>query len=234
MNQEKLSLRLEKVTNYIRKGSKLADIGSDHAYLPCYCIQHEICSFAVAGEVVKGPFESALKQVKSVGLEDKIDVRFGSGLEVIEPGEVDCITIAGMGGTLIATILEEGKGKLVGKERLILQPNISAISIRKWLYSNGWEIIYEEIVEEDGKIYEIVVAEKGNQDAPYEELEKEWLFGPFLLKEKSSIFKSKWMHESNQWRKILQALENADETEEVKRKRLELMQKIQWTEELFS
>ena len=78
---------------------------------------------------------------------------------------MDCITIAGMGGTLITSILEQGKEKLSKVHRLILQPNISAISIRVWLLQNGWELVAEEILEEDGKIYEILVAEKGMESA---------------------------------------------------------------------
>ncbi|MHC8522589.1 tRNA (adenine(22)-N(1))-methyltransferase [Rossellomorea sp. H39__3] len=159
MNSEKLSKRLETVVSYIPKNSTIADIGSDHAYLPCYAVQAGIAASAIAGEVVKGPFESALKQVKLNALENQVDVRLGDGLDVLRPGEVDCITIAGMGGTLIASILEKGKDK-VENARLILQPNVSAVSIRVWLMDNGWSLTNEEILEEDGKIYEVLVAEK--------------------------------------------------------------------------
>lgn len=109
---------------------------------------------------MEGPFLSAKKQVEDAQLTDQVEVRFGNGLEVITPGEVDCITIAGMGGTLIASILEAGKDKLDNGPRLILQPNVSAKSIRTWLMDNGWSLVGEEILEEDDKLYEILVAEK--------------------------------------------------------------------------
>ena len=81
---------------------------------------------------------------------------------------MDCITIAGMGGSFIASILEQGKEKLAQVTRLVLQPNISAISIREWLLENGWGLTAEEILEEDGKIYEILVAEQGDEKAAYQ------------------------------------------------------------------
>ncbi|WP_080845027.1 tRNA (adenine(22)-N(1))-methyltransferase [Cytobacillus gottheilii] len=231
MNTEKLSKRLETVANYIKEGSAIADIGSDHAYLPCYAVKKGLAKRAIAGEVVEGPFQSATRQVKSEGLEEVISVRKGSGLEVLEAGEADCITIAGMGGPLIASILEDGKHKLSGKERLILQPNISAIAIREWLLKNGWELIAEEILEEDGKIYEILVAEKGNPHGSYHQLEKELLFGPFLFSEKSPVFIKKWEGELANWRKILMNLEKAAGSEENDQKKKELQKKILHAEE---
>lgn len=233
MNTDKLSQRLEAVVRYIPKGYRLADIGSDHAYLPCHAVKTGVTPFVVAGEVVEGPYQSAKQQVEMEGLTGQIVVRKGNGLDVIEAGEVDCITIAGMGGALIASILESGKEKLSLTKRLILQPNISAITIRNWLLLNGWELIAEEIVEEDDKIYEILVAEQGDPNKPYRELQKGLLLGPFLMEEKSPVFQKKWQAELMNWQRILAQLEKAAKTEENDKKRAELSEKSRMVEEVL-
>ncbi|MDR7000438.1 tRNA (adenine(22)-N(1))-methyltransferase TrmK [Neobacillus niacini] len=233
MNTDKLSNRLETVAKYVQNGAKIADIGSDHAYLPCFLAKKGTISLAIAGEVVEGPFKSAARNVQSEGLADIVSVRLGDGLEVIEPGEVDCITIAGMGGTLIATILDKGKEKLQKVMRLVLQPNISASSIRKWLLDHQWELIAEEILEEDGKIYEVLAAEKGDPYKPYgnTQLELELLVGPFLLKTKDETFKKKWRMEKENWKRIYSQLEGATSSEETELKKQELLEKIKMVEE---
>ncbi|MGG7619857.1 tRNA (adenine(22)-N(1))-methyltransferase [Bacillus coreaensis] len=234
MNVERLSKRLSAVADLIPKGAKLADIGSDHAYLPCHVVKAGKVTYAIAGEVVEGPFQSAKKQVEMEGLSNQINVRKGNGLEVIDAGEVECITIAGMGGALIATILEEGKDKLDGVKRLVLQPNISAISIRLWLLENGWSLTDEAIIEEDGKIYEILVAEKGDPQSAYtENIECELLFGPFLSKQKNEAFLQKWTGERNNWERILNQLGQSKQTEEKLEKELELKKKISMTKEVL-
>ncbi len=232
MNTEKLSERLHKVAQFVPKGSKLADIGSDHAYLPCYLVKKGIVPFAIAGEVVDGPYQSARRQVESERLTDMISVRLGDGLAVIEAGEVDCITIAGMGGPLITAILSRGEEKLAAVKRLVLQPNIAAGSIRKWLVEQGWELIDEEIIKEDGKIYEILVAEKGEPYRAYgENLEVEFLLGPILLRKKQEVFTQKWNAELKNWKKIYSQLEQALPTTKAAEKKQELVKKINWVEE---
>jgi tRNA (adenine22-N1)-methyltransferase len=227
LNTEKLSDRLNTVAEFVPKGAKLSDIGSDHAYLPCFLAKKGIISFGIAGEVVAGPFESARKQVMAEELSNVIDVRMGDGLDVIQPGEVDCVTIAGMGGTLITSILERGKNKLSSVNRLILQPNIGAISIRRWMLENDWELIDEKILEEDGKIYEVLVAEKGRPEIPYgTEKEVELLLGPFLLQKREAPFKRKWQMEMDNWQRIYEQLEQASKTEETIQKKQEILQKI--------
>lgn len=235
MNTEKLSQRLATVVENIPKGNRLADIGSDHAYLPCHAVKKGLVPFAIAGEVVEGPFQSARKQVELEGLTNEVKVRKGNGLEVLSPGEVDCITIAGMGGSLITTILEEGKEKLTGVKRLVLQPNLSASSIRIWLISHSWELVHEEILEEDGKIYEVLVADIGDPLRPYhgKEDEASLLLGPFLLKEKSPIFIKKWQGEVENWKRILASLERAAKTEENKLRIEEITRKIGMVEEVL-
>lgn len=235
MNIDKLSQRLHTVVEYIPIGSRIADIGSDHAYLPCHAVKKGLVSYAIAGEVVEGPFQSAKKQVESEGLTKQIDVRKGDGLAVLSPGEVDCITIAGMGGALIASILEQGLDKLAGVSRLILQPNLSAQSIRVWLMDHEWQLIAEEILEEDGKIYEILVAEKGEPLQPYNHsnLQSELLMGPFLSTTKTEPFVKKWKGEMNNWLRIISNLEQAADTEENRQRKAELQNKLRMVEEVL-
>ena len=98
---------------FILKEGTLADIGSDHAYLPIYAIQNKICNSAIAGEVIKGPYKAALNNVAENNLGDSIEVRLGDGLAVINhDDEIDNITICGMGGPLIAKILKRRSRKI--------------------------------------------------------------------------------------------------------------------------
>lgn len=233
MNAQQLSVRLMKVAEYVQAGAVVADIGSDHAYLPCHLLHNGIASRAVAGEIVKGPYESAKKQVRAEGLEGKITVRLAPGLEAIEPSDgITAVTIAGMGGTLIASILEEGKGRLEGVKRLILQPNVHAQAIRQWAVQNGWQIIAEEILKEKDKIYEILVLEPTAEEVKLDA--KELLFGPELLKQQTEIFKEKWHREATQWKAIAERLENAQQTEDIRTKREQLLEKIALMEEVFA
>ncbi len=231
LNVNQLSKRLERVSSYIPESSTIADIGSDHAYLPCFAVLNLGVKKAIAGEVVNGPYQSAKVQVEQAGLKEKIDVRKGNGLAVLKEGEVDCVIIAGMGGSLISSILEEGKKKLVGTSRLILQPNIAAFSLRRWLLDNDWCLTNEEILEEDNKIYEILVADKMDFSTPFSNLERDLLMGPFLVKEKSNVFYKKWNFELQQRKMILSRLENAQFNEETNQKKKVLQQQIRIIEE---
>lgn len=228
MSTIELSKRLRMVSNYIpNTTNKFADIGTDHAYLPCYIcsVNPKIC--AIAGEVNQGPFDAAVKQVEKYQLQQRIEVRLGNGLEVINPGEVDCITIAGMGGPLISTILQEGKGKLSGVERLVLQPNIHAISIREFAVENQFKIVAEQIFQEDGYIYELLVLEPSEK--PISLTEKELYLGPLLLESKVEAFKEKWTKVYEKKKRIIDQMKQSKEVDQDK---LNLFQKqIKWLEE---
>ncbi|RIL85926.1 tRNA methyltransferase, partial [Staphylococcus cohnii] len=140
-----LNERLKKVSTFIT-GDCLADIGSDHAYLPIYAIENNLVKNAIAGEVIKGPFEASKKNVVEHDLVNHVDVRLGDGLSIIQSNDqINSITICGMGGPLIAKILEEGKEKLTAHPRLILQSNIQSSAIRNLLESMPYTIIAELI-----------------------------------------------------------------------------------------
>jgi len=187
-----ISKRLETVASFVPQESVLLDVGSDHAYLPIELVEKGHIERAIAGEVVVGPYQSAVKNVESHGLSEKIQVRLANGLAAFEESDqVSVITIAGMGGRLIASILEEGFDKLAHVERLILQPNNREDDLRSWLQDHGFQIIAESILEEAGKFYEILVVESGQMKLSA----KETRFGPFLSKEVSPVFVQKWQKE---------------------------------------
>ncbi|MBU9712077.1 tRNA (adenine(22)-N(1))-methyltransferase [Evansella tamaricis] len=235
MNDISLSKRLKTVASFVQKGARVADIGSDHAYLPVYLIKNGTAQFAVAGEVNKGPFQAALKQISKFGFEHAIQPKLGNGLSVMEGESIDTVTIAGMGGPLIADILDEGKERLTTVKRLILQPNIAADRIRRWLIEDSWELLDEVILKEDGHIYEVLVAEKGNPKTLYgsSDVEKEIWLGPKLLREKSHIFMEKWKRELVQLEKIQQQLYVASESENMEARKREIDQKITWLKEVL-
>ncbi|GAE91174.1 tRNA-m1A22 methylase [Gracilibacillus boraciitolerans JCM 21714] len=190
-----LSNRLQQLANYLEDPICFADIGSDHAYLPCYvCVQHPKAK-AIAGELNEGPYQRAKQTVLDQHLAAQIDVRKGNGLEVISPGEVNQITIAGMGGKLICSILNNGKNKLSGVQRLILQPNIDAHLVRKWVIDNSYRITAEAIILEEGYVYEIIVCDFYTKQQKLNN--QQLLFGPFLLEEKTDVFQQKWLSEKN-------------------------------------
>ncbi|WP_194241263.1 tRNA (adenine(22)-N(1))-methyltransferase [Bacillus fonticola] len=228
-----LSQRLECVLSYIPIGSVLVDIGSDHAYLPTEAVKRGVVQKAIAGEVAQGPFLAAQKEVIQSGLTASIDVRKGNGLEVLEKEEGDCIVIAGMGGTLIASILENGKDKLSKNMTLILQPNIGGKSVRNWCVQNGWKCVDECVMKEDGHLYEIIVAVFSPAESHL--TEKEQLFGPILLQHREdSVFREKWEREQHEWARILRQLEQANGNEAVDEKRRQLKKNIQYAKEVFS
>ena len=188
-----ISKRLELVASFVPQGSILLDVGSDHAYLPIELVERGQIEAAIAGEVVEGPFQSAVKNVEAHGLKEKIQVRLANGLAAFEEADqVSVITIAGMGGRLIATILEEGLDKLANVERLILQPNNREDDLRIWLQDNEFQIVAESILEEAGKFYEILVVESGQMKLSASDVR----FGPFLSKEVSPVFVQKWQKEA--------------------------------------
>lgn len=160
---ETLSPRLAAIAENIQEGSIVADIGTDHAYLPIYLVSQGICPKAVGGDLNKGPYQSALNSVINNNLQNYIDIRLGNGLKIIKPGELDTIVIAGMGGSSIIDILTEAPDVVESAKRLILQPMIASGQLRLWLAQNSWYINREQLVRDDNRIYEIIVAEQGKE-----------------------------------------------------------------------
>lgn len=157
----KISDRLKIICDMIKKGSYIADIGTDHAYIPIYIIKNKICDKAIATDVRKGPLERAIRNIRLYGLQDSIITRLGSGLSPVGHDEVDGAVLAGMGGYLICDILEAEKEKAKTIDYFMFQPIQAPEALREYLYKSGYKIYDERLVMEKGKIYHTMAAVHG-------------------------------------------------------------------------
>ena len=165
----KLTNRLLKIASLISENKRLADIGTDHGYIPVYLLNENKINFAILADINKGPLENARNEVRRNKLEDKVDLRLGSGIEVLKKDEVDEIIIAGMGGILISNLLEANKEVAHSVDKLILQPMQAQEELREYLLNNGYEILDECLEKEDFRIYEIIVAKYTGKNTPVED-----------------------------------------------------------------
>ena len=157
----RLSERLKIIAEEIHKGETMADIGTDHGYLPLVLFRKGICPKVIMADVSRGSLrkakENAIDALKGdIELVD-VDFRLGNGLEVLEPGEVDVVVIAGMGGLLMAEIIGADMDKSSSFKRFILQPRNGQGKLRHWLKQNGFEITAEHLAKEGRFICEILV-----------------------------------------------------------------------------
>jgi len=152
----KISDRLKCIAALVENSETVVDIGTDHAYLPVYLIKKEICKKVIASDVRNDPVKKARRNINKSGFADKIEVRLGDGLRVIEHKEAETIIIAGMGGKQITRILESGQDIVRASRSMILQPMTQHFELRSWLKQNGYEILDEDLCKEEGRIYLIL------------------------------------------------------------------------------
>ncbi len=154
-----LSERMLMAAKMVRKGNAVADIGTDHAYLPAYLILNGISSKALACDVRKGPLENARKTVENYGIEDKITLRLSDGFDEIEPFEAQDFIMCGMGGTLMEQLVSRAYWLKDKTKRIIVQPQSHAEDIRRFFVENGFEILFEDACTDGGKLYCAMAAE---------------------------------------------------------------------------
>lgn len=214
--------RLETIGKYVLQDCVFADIGTDHAYLPVWLLQNNKIKSAVAGDIADGPCLAAKNTVKMYGLSDKIEVRKGSGLKVLSVGEADCIAIAGMGASTIIDILQADLTISQQAIRLVLQPMAGAASLRKWLCSNGWQLVGEELVADGKHLYEIIIAERG-QSETYTDAEYE--IGPLLIQNKHELLVKQFAKQITGYKNLLNSMAKSEQ--------VKASAKYQHTEELL-
>ena len=231
LNEHTLSMRLERVAAHMPAGARLADIGSDHAYLPVALLRRGAIAAAVAGEVALTPFHAARRTVRENGLEQHISVRHANGLAAIAAqDEISVISICGMGGETIRDILASGSAHLSGRERLVLQPNGGEQPLRQWLMENHYHILCEELLQENRFYYEIIVAER---IGPVSYSAEQLYFGPLQMQARSPLFLGKWQRMLVEKRKVLSNLAQARQA--VPEARMEeIAQQARWISELLA
>ncbi|MDY3240551.1 MAG: class I SAM-dependent methyltransferase [Anaerovoracaceae bacterium] len=151
-----LTPRLAAIANEVVPGETVADIGTDHGFLPAALWEQGISPHVILADVNEGPLNKAKENCASRYPEEPFDFRLGDGLQVLKPGEVDVITIAGMGGILMTEILENDLEKSWSFHRLILQPRNNIGKLRHWLYDHCFSITNEQLVREGRFICEIL------------------------------------------------------------------------------
>ena len=150
-----LDERLAAIAAFVPHGTAVADIGADHAYLAATLVMEGIAQRAVVGDLSAGACAAARRTVGAQRLTREIDVRQGDGLSVLLPGEAESIVVAGMGGALIAEILAGAPEILTDVQTLVLQPMNGTAKLRRWLYTNGWDIVDETLARAGGHLYEL-------------------------------------------------------------------------------
>lgn len=146
------------VASMVRRGSRVADIGTDHAYLPVYLVQAGICPGGIAADIRSGPLDAARRTVTEAGLTDVIVLRLGDGLAPVKAVETDDVVIAGMGGETIVEILAAADWVKDARLRLVLQPMTRAEELRRWLLTSGFAITEERLVRDGHRLYPVMAA----------------------------------------------------------------------------
>ena len=220
-----LSKRLQAVADLVSPGMRLADIGTDHAYIPIYLMENEKIPQAIAMDINKGPLERAEEHIKAHGLEHQIQTRLSDGMAKLQAGEADCAVIAGMGGALMIKILEEGRETAFQLQELVLQPQSELKKFRIYLLENGYRVLTEDIVCEDGKYYPMMKVKPGEMTGESwkpEELE----YGKYLLDTAHPVLKQFLEREIQICHGVLESLAKQD-TKRAKERRREMEEQIQ-------
>lgn len=184
----KLSNRMESVVSMVTPSNPICDVGCDHGYISIALVERGLSPTALAMDINPGPLERAKENIKGAGLEDRITIRLSDGLREYAPGEAKTLIITGMGGPLIQDILSYDLAKTNSFSELILSPQSEIREFRIYLSDNGYTILDEDMVLEDGKFYVILKAVRRDPESNTEVISDQGLsFGPVLLKKKHPV-----------------------------------------------
>ena len=224
-----LSKRMQVNADLCSKGGVVADIGCDHGYLSIYLVQSGKKECAIAMDVRPGPLSKAKENVSAYCLEDKITFRLSDGLEKLSPSEADTVIIAGMGGPLMEEILKKGHDVAACCKELILQPQSDIPHFRRFLMEEGYLLLEEECVLDEGKYYFPMrvcprtseIASKGYNLTS----DVEFAYGGHTLQQKNPMLKEFLLKEQRVWRDTLDHLASAD-SDKVDQRKQEIKERL--------
>ena len=220
-----LSKRLKRIAEHVDKCESVADIGTDHGYIPIYLVKEGICKTAIASDINKGPIEKAKVNVAFEGVSNKIKCLLGPGLNPLKVGEVNGVILAGMGGNLTRDILLADMDKVKKYDFIILQPAQNPEVLREFLYKNDYEIIDEDLIKDEGRFYELFKV-KYNENSEKLVFEDELYYevSPLLREKNHSLFKEFIEEKINRCETILSFIK--EDTEAAKKRKSDLEEKI--------
>lgn len=232
-----MSARLKLIAGFVTEGYVVADIGTDHGYIPIWLIKADRIPRAIAMDIGKGPLERAQENIKQYGYEDRIETRLSDGLKELRENEADSVVIAGMGGPLIVSLLEAGKTALNTVKELILSPHTDIYLVRHYLIENGYDIVREEMVYDMGKYYTVMKAvhtEDKRVKSLYDRDKYNYIYGRLLLMERSSVFMGFIKNEKDKLSVIFENLSRSEGADEKKQEIRERLKYINGLEELHN
>lgn len=235
----KLSKRMKAVAAMVSFCGVLADVGTDHGYVPIALVEKKKIKKAIAMDINAGPLERARKNIAASGLEEYIETRLSDGVLALAEREADSILIAGMGGELIIHILTEGASVCREAKELILQPQSDLFRVREYLRRNKYKIVDEDMVCEDGKFYSMMRAIHVEHDDVWDRMDEETaivcdIYGPLLLKNGHPVLRRFLVKRHRQLDQILNQLEGQPRSGAIAKRMQEVQEEIRYNEAAYT
>lgn len=235
----KLSKRMKAVAAMVTSGGVLADVGTDHGYIPIALIQRQKIKSAIAMDINKGPLARAQDNIASAQLGDYIQTRLSDGVAALGEGEADSILIAGMGGELVIHILSEGEKVCKAASELILQPQSDIRKVREYLRLHHYKIVDEDMICEDGKYYPMMRVINVELDNAWMKMDEQTrvacdIYGPLLLRNGNPVLRRFLVRQHRQLTQILQMLQAQTLSEKIETRIAEVSEELQYNESAYT
>ena len=230
---------MKAVAAMVTSGGVLADVGTDHGYIPIALIQRQKIKSAIAMDINKGPLARAQDNIASARLGDYIQTRLSVGVAALGEGEADSILIAGMGGELVIHILSEGEKVCKAASELILQPQSDIRKVREYLRLHHYKIVDEDMICEDGKYYPMMRVINVELDNAWMKMDEQTrvacdIYGPLLLRNGNPVLRRFLVRQHRQLTQILQTLQAQTMSEKIETRIAEVLEELQYNESAYT